>query len=129
MTGEVFLYLLIALVLSLGLRRMWIARSIPSYSPAEVKEKLRNSRDAILLDVRTNAERTRGHIQGSLHIPLHAIVRQSDTLDKYRGKEIICYCQSGNRSISAAARLKKLGFTVANMQGGIGEWNFQQLGK
>lgn len=129
MTGEVFLYLLIALVLSLGLRRMWIARSIPSYSPAEVKEKLKNSRDAILLDVRTNAERTRGHIQGSLHIPLHAIVRQSDTLDKYRGKEIICYCQSGNRSISAAARLKKLGFTVANMQGGIGEWNFQQLGK
>lgn len=129
MTGEVFLYLLIALVLSLGLRRMWITRSIPSYSPAEVKEKLKNSRDAILLDVRTNAERTRGHIQGSLHIPLHAIVRQSDTLDKYRGKEIICYCQSGNRSISAAARLKKLGFTVANMQGGIGEWNFQQLGK
>ena len=129
MTGEVFLYLLIALVLSLGLRRMWIARSIPSYSPAEVKEKLKNSRDAILLDVRTSAERTRGHIQGSLHIPLHAIVRQSNTLDKYRGKEIICYCQSGNRSISAAARLKKLGFTVANMQGGIGEWNFQQLGK
>lgn len=129
MTGEVFLYLLIALVLSLGLRRMWIARSIPGYSPAEVKEKLKNPRDTILLDVRTNAERTRGHIQGSLHIPLHAIVRQSDTLDKYRGKEIICYCQSGNRSISAAARLKKLGFTVANMQGGIGEWNFQQLGK
>ena len=129
MTGEVFLYLLIALVLSLGLRRMWIARSIPSYSPVDVKEKLKNSRDAILLDVRTSAERTRGHIQGSLHIPLHAIVRQSDTLDKYRGKEIICYCQSGNRSISAAARLKKLGFTVANMQGGIGEWNFQQLGK
>lgn len=129
MTGEVFLYLLIALILSLGLRRMWIARSIPSYSPAEVKEKLKNSRDAILLDVRTNAERTRGHIQGSLHIPLHAIARQSDTLDNYRGKEIICYCQSGNRSISAAARLKKLGFTVANMQGGIGEWNFQQLGK
>ncbi len=129
MTGEVFLYLLIALVLSLGLRRMWIARSIPSYSPVDVKEKLKNSRDAILLDVRTSAERTRGHIQGSLHIPLHAIVRQSNTLDKYRGKEIICYCQSGNRSISAAARLKKLGFTVANMQGGIGEWNFQQLGK
>lgn len=128
MTGEVFLYLLIALVLSFGLRRMWIARSIPSYSPSEVKEKLRNSHDAILLDVRTNAERTRGHIQGSLHIPLHNIVRQSDSLEKYRGKEIICYCQSGNRSVSAAARLKKLGFTVANMQGGIGEWNFQQLG-
>jgi len=128
MTGEVFLYLLIALVLSFGLRRMWIARSIPSYSPAEVKEKLRNSHDAILLDVRTNAERTRGHIQGSLHIPLHNIIRQSDSLEKYRGKEIICYCQSGNRSVSAAARLKKLGFTVANMQGGIGEWNFQQLG-
>lgn len=128
MNGELFLGLLIALIVLFALRKMWMARSIPTYSPTEVRDKLKNSHDAILLDVRSNGERKHGHIQGSLHIPLHNIVRQSDTLNKYRNKEIICYCQSGNRSVSAALRLKKLGFTVANMRGGIGEWNFQQLG-
>lgn len=129
MSGEVFIGALIALLIVFGFRRMWLTRSIPHYSPEEVFDKLKNSHDAILLDVRTHAERKRGHIHGSQHIPLHNIVRQSDELERYREKEIICYCQSGNRSVSAALRLRKLGFTAANMQGGIGEWNYRQLSR
>ena len=78
----------------------------------------------VLLDVRTRGERAAQHIQGSLHIPLHQLEKRIDELQKHQNKEIICYCQTGSRSLSAAIRLKKHGFTVANLKGGIAEWNF-----
>ena len=47
-----------------------------------------------------------------------------DELEKYKNKEIICYCRSGNRSLNSASLLKKHGFNSANMKGGIVTWNF-----
>lgn len=88
---------------------------------------MKQSGSPVLLDVRTNAERERKSIKGSLHIPLHELGRRMEELEKHKSKEIICYCQSGSRSFSAAARLKKFGFTVANMNGGISEWNSSGL--
>ena len=88
-----------------------------------VADLMIGSGSTVLLDVRTTGERQRGCIKGSLHIPLHELGRRTDELGKHRNKEVICYCQSGNRSTAAAARLKKEGFTVANMKGGISEWN------
>ncbi len=127
MSGEIVLYILLTIVVSIYARRIWLARVIPSYALTEVHSRLKNASDIVLLDVRTNSERRHHHIKGSLHIPLHELVRRSDELRKFQGKEIVYYCQSGNRSITAAARLRKLGFRVANMKGGIGEWNYQQL--
>lgn len=127
MTGDIFIYILIGLVIAFYAWKMFIGRSIPQYSPREIEAYLKET-DAILLDVRTNSERKRGHIKGSLHIPLHELTSRADELKKYKEKEIICYCQSGSRSVSAALKLRKLGFTTGNLQGGIGEWNFQNLG-
>ena len=45
-------------------------------------------------------------------------------LEKYKSKEIICYCASGSRSVNAGLKLKKAGFTVGNLRGGIASWNF-----
>jgi rhodanese-related sulfurtransferase len=48
-------------------------------------------------------------------------------LEKYRSREIICYCASGSRSVNAALKLKKAGFKAGNLRGGIGKWNFSNL--
>jgi len=77
-----------------------------------------------MLDVRTARERSYRSIPGSLHIPLHELNARMKELERYRSKEIICYCASGSRSISAALRLKKAGFNVANLEGGLATWNF-----
>lgn len=122
-TPQIILYVVILLVVALYVRRRLQLRGLKSYSPQEAAERVKQPGSSILLDVRTNVERQRRSIKGSIHIPLHELGRRVDELEKYRSKEIICYCQSGNRSISAAARLKKSGFTVANMNGGISEWN------
>jgi rhodanese-related sulfurtransferase len=116
-----------SLVAALYLRRWLLLRGMKQYSPQEVADAMKQSGSTILLDVRTAAERQRNSIKGSIHIPLHELGRRAEELNKHRNKEVICYCQSGNRSLSAAARLKKSGFTVANMKGGIAEWNSSGL--
>jgi rhodanese-related sulfurtransferase len=108
-------------------RRWFALRGLKSYSPAEVAEQLKRAGSPLLLDVRTRSERQRNCIKGSLHIPLHELGHRRSELEKHKNREIICYCASGNRSISAAARLKKFGFTAANMTGGIAEWNSSGL--
>jgi len=126
LTGsELFLYALIVLVAFFGIRRfLWTLR-IPQYNPATTAEKLASKASLVLLDVRTNSERRSGAIRDSIHIPLHELGRRMNELEKMRDKEIVVYCQSGNRSLSAAAKLKKNGFSAANLKGGIAEWNFQ----
>jgi rhodanese-related sulfurtransferase len=105
---------------------MFQLRSLKSYSPSEVAEKLKDN-NIVLLDVRTAGERQSKSIKGSVHIPLHEIRKRADELKKYGTKEIVCFCASGNRSISATAMLNKLGYKAANMNGGIAEWNFSGL--
>lgn len=125
-TAELFLYALIGLVAFVYLRRIYLQLTLKHYSAAEVAEKLKAEKNLLLLDVRTKQERAHSSIPGSLHIPLNSLSARLGELEKYKHREIICYCQSGNRSLSAAAKLKKSGFSVANLRGGIAEWNFSQ---
>lgn len=127
MNGPILFYILITVVILLYVRRMLVARSILTYTAGQIEERLRNDRNFILLDVRTRKEWDSGHIKSAHHIPLHELGRRFDELEKHKNKEIVCYCQTGNRSLTAAVRLKRLGFTVAHMKGGISEWNFRNL--
>ncbi len=125
MTGELLFYVLLSIIGVFYVRKVLLARSVQHYSAAEVQEKLRDLRNVVLLDVRTEREWRGHHIKGAVHIPLHELQRRIDELEKHKGKEVICYCHTGNRSVSAAVRLMKLGFSVASLKGGIAEWNFQ----
>jgi rhodanese-related sulfurtransferase len=74
-----------------------------------------------LLDTRTDKEYKQGHIPGSIHIPLSDIGTKAKKLRKDR--EIVVYCQNGNRSIWAIKRLMGMGFTkLHNLKGGYGAW-------
>ncbi len=115
---EFVLYGFLLLILIFVVRRFLLVRSLKEYSPAEAIRKSK-AQEALLLDVRTAAERKQGAINGSLHVPLHEIRRRMGELSGYKDREVICYCANGRRSISAAAMLKKAGFRTANMKGGI----------
>jgi rhodanese-related sulfurtransferase len=121
--SHMLLYGLIAVVVLLFARRMLRTRSIPQYSPAEAAKRMKSGPRLLFLDVRTDQERSGQHIKGSMHIPLHQLRARVSELQKHKDKEIVCYCRSGNRSLSAAALLHKQGFTAANMKGGITAWN------
>ena len=79
------------------------------------------SGEAIPLDVRQGIEWKRGHIQGASHIPLAHVSRRADELP--RDKTIITVCQSGHRSALAARKLRRAGYRVENLRGGMRSWN------
>ena len=93
-----------------------------NYNIEQAKEIINSNREVVLLDVRSHMERRSKLIKNSIHIPLHDIKHSIEILKEHIEKEIICYCHSGVRSLSAAYILKHQGFKSANMKGGIVAW-------
>ena len=122
-TEQILLYALIALVVLYVARKILLIKSIKHYSAQEASQKVKKERNVVLLDVRTDTERKQGSIRGSYHIPITSIATSENEMKKFKDAEIICYCRTGNRSLNAAAKLKKLGFNAANLKGGIIRWN------
>lgn len=74
-----------------------------------------------LIDVRTDAEITRGKIPEGDALPLHLLPLRLSELDK--NAATVFYCQMGGRSAQAAAFATANGFVdVYNLQGGITAW-------
>ena len=88
----------------------------------EFKEKLGNTKDAILLDVRTPKEYFEdGHIPNSNLIPLQ--IFRAIYLGGLKDKPVFVYCRSGHRSEKASELLEKMGIKkVYNLKGGIQSW-------
>jgi len=122
-SSQILFYVALALLAGFAVYRSLRLRSVRRLSPAEAERRV-NSGIALFLDVRTEAEARKDRIRGALHIPLHELRRRGEELRRHADKEIICYCQSGNRSVAAALILKKLGLNVSSLEGGMGEWNF-----
>jgi NADPH-dependent 2,4-dienoyl-CoA reductase/sulfur reductase-like enzyme/rhodanese-related sulfurtransferase len=71
--------------------------------------------DTVLLDVRSLAERQKGCIAGSVHIPLNELRQRLNELPK--DKTLVVYCQSGQRSYFATRLLVQEGFNAKNLSG------------
>lgn len=121
--GQIILLVLIAIVVYTFVKKYYLIKSIKHYNANEVAEEIKKSRNTILLDVRTAAERNGQKINGSIHIPVNELKSRINELNKFKDKEIICYCRTGNRSLNAASILKKNGFETANLRGGMVQWN------
>jgi NADPH-dependent 2,4-dienoyl-CoA reductase/sulfur reductase-like enzyme/rhodanese-related sulfurtransferase len=72
----------------------------------------------VLLDVRTDGEYARDHIEGALHIPVDDLRERIDELDPACRYNV--HCQSGLRSYIACCILSAHGIACANVAGGIG---------
>lgn len=68
---------------------------------------------AVIIDVRTPAEFSAGHIKGAINIPVDKIGNHIEKIKKYE-KPIITCCRSGARSGMAASILKSKGIEAYN---------------
>ncbi len=75
----------------------------------------------LFLDVRQPDEREAGHIPGAMHIPLPELRGRLDELPS--DKEIIVYCQSGQRSYYACRILSQHGLRCRNLSGAYRTWS------
>jgi len=101
-----------------------------AYQPANYREMTAAQAKAfieqenpLVLDVRTPAEFKAGHLPDAKLIPVQELQRRIAELAPYRGKDILIYCATGNRSTVAAKILIDQGFTrIANLRHGIADW-------
>ncbi len=94
---------------------------VAEMSVAELKERVADGAQVLLLDVRTDAEVRAGMLAHAVHIPVEEVEARADELDP-EGVWIV-YCKSGKRSMTAAQRMVAKGFrSVANLEGGIEAW-------
>ena len=85
--------------------------------------KLKESPDAILLDVRTPGEYQAGHIRNAFLANWSneaEFKTRVEALDKKR--PVYTYCLSGARSNAATQYLRENGFTAFNLSGGTLAW-------
>ncbi|MDF7824421.1 FAD-dependent oxidoreductase [Pontiellaceae bacterium B12227] len=87
-------------------------------SPADVHAMRENGSAITLLDVRSPEEVEQMRIEGTVNIPLGAIRRRMEELDK--NKPVVAFCKISLRGYEAALILKQAGFSnVKVMDGGI----------
>ncbi len=82
-------------------------------------------RGRVLVDVRTDAEHARGHVEGALHIPLDELRDRLGELP--RDATLYAHCQTGLRSYLACRILAQHGFTCKNVAGGYSLWEQIEL--
>jgi rhodanese-related sulfurtransferase len=97
-------------------------------SATEFAEKLKVMPSAPILDVRSPDEFSKGHLSNAFNYDWNGneFDKQIAMLDK--SKPVFVYCLSGNRSSSAANKMRSDGFkTVYELNGGIMKWRGANL--
>ncbi|HZV98358.1 MAG TPA: rhodanese-like domain-containing protein [Methylophilaceae bacterium] len=119
--------LLIGLALGSGFMLLWpmlkrSAGGVANVSPNEAV-LLINRSNAVVLDVRDDAEFAAGHVADAKHIPLAQLESRINELKRFQQKPLLVHCQSGVRSAKACDLLRKHGFEkLYNLQGGLNAW-------
>ena len=92
-------------------------------------EKLLNSdKDVLIIDVRSEYEYEKGHLLNAINLPYDDDDFKSELNEiiDYKGKTVLVYCRSGNRSEKAAVKLVDNGFkNVKNVTDGVDEYDYK----
>ncbi|MEX1241818.1 MAG: rhodanese-like domain-containing protein [Cyclobacteriaceae bacterium] len=87
------------------------------------EKKLKNTPDRILLDVRTEAEYSKGHFPNVILIDIRKSTFKGEVSKLNKSTPVFVYCASGIRSEKAVEIMKALGFQeIYELEGGFHEW-------
>ena len=93
--------------------------TVPQVRPAALADE--GGSASIVIDVRSPAEWSEGHLPGARHIPLGYLTERLAEVP--RDRRVVVQCRTGARSAIAASLLRRHGvLDVANLSGGIVGW-------
>jgi thioredoxin 1 len=96
--------------------------------PVPFNQKMKELPDAVLLDVRTPGEYSKGHLENALNADWNGSEFKNQIKSINKNEPVFVYCLSGGRSASAAAAMRADGFTqVYELAGGIMKWRAAAL--
>lgn len=96
--------------------------------PLSVHEvtRLLNGGEALVVDLREAKEYQAGHISGAVHVPFRQLTeRAAAELDRER--TVILVDKMGQQAASAGRQLRRAGFRVNRLRGGMAEWQAQSM--
>ncbi len=90
---------------------------------------LMNKEDAVVLDIRSQADFRKGHILGAKQVNADNLNKgETAEVEKYKGKPIIVVCAMGMSAKRTASQLNKAGFSqVTVLKGGMNSWTSASL--
>jgi hydroxyacylglutathione hydrolase len=99
--------------------RQLLTESYPTGTPQQLRHAIEMG-EVKLIDVRAVTEYQEAHIPFAEHRFLGRLMKELSQLD--RSRPIVAHCLSGARSAIATSILKRAGFNVTNLEGGIKAW-------
>jgi len=97
----------------------WIFANFKSISAENAYILIQNDKNITLIDVRTIDEFNSHHVDSAKLMPLEELKNNLALLQASKKTQILVYCQTGRRSVSASRILENNGFTPINIEGGI----------
>lgn len=85
-------------------------KSISKAEAEKIIAEKNGKNDFMILDVRTPEEFSQGKMEGAINIDFYSADFEEKINQLDKNKEYLIYCRSGNRSKSAMAIMKELGF-------------------
>ena len=93
-------------------------------SATELKDRLDKGEQIVILDIREPHELQIAKLDNTVHIPMGELESRVSELEEFKGKEIVVYCRTGNRSARCMHYLQSKGFEkTINLTGGIHAWS------
>lgn len=86
-----------------------------------------NRENALVLDIRDKKEFSEGHVANSLNIPYANLAKRMNELDIHKHRPIILVCKTGTTVSVAGKMLREKGYNALRLNGGMMEWNAQNL--
>ncbi|SDE69876.1 rhodanese-like domain-containing protein [Rhodospira trueperi] len=111
-----------------------MAGGVPFVAPVELRKRLDQGDDVLVLDVRTSREFSdrHGHIPGALNLPLDQLGQRlgevSADLRQHQDTPVFIVCQTSSRAAHAARLFRKAGFrNLSIISGGMSAWRSRGL--
>jgi rhodanese-related sulfurtransferase len=115
------LFYLILLLASVSLLSQ--AQTVKKLDPQSFDKKIKEVKDPILIDVRTQEEFAQGHLANAKVIDVTSGDFETRVSKLDKSKPVFVYCKAGSRSNKAANILSGLGFKeIYDLSGGIIAW-------
>lgn len=101
---------------------MRLFRGYKAVNPAQLTELI-NRENALVVDLRGQAEYEKGHIIGAKHLLPSAVEPEGKLLGKAKESPVVLVCAAGLTASASAEKLVKAGFKrVSVLDGGVGAW-------
>ena len=108
-----FIYAALFIMIVFGIYQAYLYATDSLYriSSADAKQRIKSNQIDVILDVRTDTERTTlGSYPGSIHIQSADLERRMPKLVPNKQTRILAYCNTGHRARMATDKLHALGY-------------------